>query len=234
MGLKHNMTEKKPKGWRYKGDRYTEKKFRPYALAIGQTALAWNDLYEALASLFAIMNGGGNLEKHNAIWNSQTMDRPKRLLLAATIQALTPAEEAQFPKMKEAIKWVVDTTEKLEDARNNTVHLPLLLVHSGGLVGALRSLGQYVPDVIAQTIHEHPRAIKMVQKDILEEFRWCRKAILTVRDFSRHLGRALSSSNAPWPDIPKLPIRPGQNGRLGLRHPREIKRRPRQRQSSRG
>jgi hypothetical protein len=213
------MAKKKAKGWRYRGDKFTEKKWRPYAIAIGQTALAWNDLYEALAHLFSTLQGGGWVGKHNAIWHSQTMDRAKRELLRGTIAYLLPAETTRFPKMKESVKWVVDTTEKLEDARNNTIHLPLFLVRDGGLATAARAMGHYIPDVLPLTLSGHPRAIRMAEKDILAEFRWCRQSILVVRDFARHLDRALTADKAPWPDIPKLPDRPAGTSRRGPRRP---------------
>jgi hypothetical protein len=226
------MAKKKTKGWRYKGDRFTEKKWNKYALAIGQTALAWNDLYEALAMLFATLQGGGWVHKHYAIWHSQTMDRAKRELLKGAIAYLTQDEEARFPRMAEAVKWIADTTEKLEDARNNTIHLPLFFVSNTGLGAAARAMG--MPEVLPQMVQGHPRALRMAEKDLLAEFRWCRQSILVVRDFTRHLGRALSASHAPWPDIPKLPDRPAQTSPQGPRRQGASKPRARQRPASGG
>jgi hypothetical protein len=39
--------------------RYTARKFRPYALAIGEATLLWNDLYEEVEMLFWTVSGGG-------------------------------------------------------------------------------------------------------------------------------------------------------------------------------
>jgi hypothetical protein len=208
---------KSPKGprWKPKHQRFTEDELRPYALAVGQVALAWNDLYEIMAQLFCTLSGGGWVSKHLAVWHSQTMDRPKRELLRATVEYLTADEEARFPKMRESVIWIADEAQRLEDARNNTVHLPLVLLRGGALTQAARERGIKVPDVMVHTLNNHPRAKRMLQKNLLGEFRRCRAKILALRDFTYNVDRALCAAHAPWPDIPGSPNPRAKSGPQG-------------------
>lgn len=204
------MPKKPRRGWRYRGQRFTEAKFLPYATAIGQVALAWNDLHEGLAILFCTLCGGGGIGKWLAIWHSAKFDRPKRDMIRGAILHWTEAQQDGFPKGQKDIRWLLDRVDELEDARNNAVHSPLLLVPPGGIAGP-------IPFVITHTLSHHPRALRMALKNLLFEFRWCRAATLVLRDFTHRLDRALSTAGAPWPDKPKLPNRGQRNDRRDRR-----------------
>lgn len=64
-------------------ERYTSKEYRPYVMAIGQVALAWNDLNEALVSLFTTLVGAGIDFKLQAALQSVTSDKVRRGMLRA-------------------------------------------------------------------------------------------------------------------------------------------------------
>lgn len=65
----------------------TAPKFEPYALAIGQMALAWNELYEVFGTLFtwAIAEDPRRNWQCAQIWAAVTSDRQKRMILDAAI-----------------------------------------------------------------------------------------------------------------------------------------------------
>jgi hypothetical protein len=197
--------------------RFTEKMFRPYVIAIGELALAWNDLHEKLASLFWTILGGGWKERPIGIWNSSNFDRPRREMLKAAVVASTNSERMTFPNMVADICWVLAESEKLEQARNNAIHSPLLMARQSSifLEEVIRGAGY---DVIPNDLLKNPRALKLAKKDLLTEFRWCRDASLVLRDFSIAVDRALCETGVPWPKRPSLPNRGQKNGRRNPPH----------------
>ena len=58
--------------------RYTARKFRPHALAIGEAMLSWNDLHEEVGMLFWTVSGGGFGNLPLGIWHSIKNDAAKR------------------------------------------------------------------------------------------------------------------------------------------------------------
>jgi hypothetical protein len=62
----------------------TSQVYKPYVMAIGQLALAWNELHESLALLFIELLASGRAYPATDIWNAATFDRPKRQLIKPT------------------------------------------------------------------------------------------------------------------------------------------------------
>src|SRR5579862_6821487 len=73
---------------------FTEKEFAPYATAIGQLLLAWNDLHERLSSLFVMALGAGWVSRPLAVWHSTRADHSKRQMLRAALAELSDSEKA--------------------------------------------------------------------------------------------------------------------------------------------
>ncbi len=63
--------------------------FRPYAIALGEMSLAWNDLHERLAALFWAALGIRNGLIPFSVWYSSKYDRAQRDMLRSL--AITPA-----------------------------------------------------------------------------------------------------------------------------------------------
>jgi hypothetical protein len=59
--------------------------FRPYAKALGEVVLAWNDFNMVLSSLFWAASKIPNGMTANAMWNSLKSDRAQREILEALI-----------------------------------------------------------------------------------------------------------------------------------------------------
>ena len=188
---------------------FTEPQFEPYALAIGQLALAWNALSEQLGHLFwALMClDGTTMERPVGIWNSQSFDRGRReILKSAAIASI--AHLRYFPRLIEDVKFLCDSVEKFENERNNAVHSPLLL--NKNMLSVLSGVADFVvPDATLK----NQRAINLAGKDLLLQFTWCRDSILILRDYGAALQHALIASGAPWPDRPSLAAAPQKRTR---------------------
>jgi hypothetical protein len=95
--------------------------FRPYAIALGQLALAWNDLHLALAMLFCTVMGGGFVNQFLDIWNTLKSDRSQREILLAAAK-LTFVNGGGSQKLAEEIEWICKRADALEDSRNDALH----------------------------------------------------------------------------------------------------------------
>jgi hypothetical protein len=174
---------------------YTDKIFLPYAIALGQLALAWNGLHEMLCLLFCSVMGGGAANQFLAVWHAVPSDRSQRaMLLAAAKSNYMGAVPVGFISN---IKWLHDQALRIEDARNDALHSPLWAYERGPnqtIVMPVIGLG-------------HVRAQRLFEKHLLSEFRWCRDASLTLTEFAYAMDASLSDFSKPWPDIPELPNR---------------------------
>jgi hypothetical protein len=87
--------------------RFTSPAFRPYALLIGQVALAWNDLQESLGELFAGIMLGADDHQAAAVWQSAKADRAKRDMLKAAMKGMSLVTIKRHPKLEEEIEWIL-------------------------------------------------------------------------------------------------------------------------------
>jgi hypothetical protein len=159
----------------YAGPSYMSPQFRPYALALGQLALAWNEFHEMLSLLFCTTMGGGNSGQFLAIWHALKSDRSQRdiLLVAANADIHHGIPEATYQKLKESVKFLCKTATKLEDLRNDALHCPLFGSSAG--IQPLTGLG-------------HVRANKLAAKNnLLDDFRWCRDCTLVLTQHIRNI-----------------------------------------------
>lgn len=60
---------KRPRAKLVRGERFTDRIFKPYVTAIGELALAWNDLHEKLGWLFYLYIDTGD-EQGSRLWNA--------------------------------------------------------------------------------------------------------------------------------------------------------------------
>jgi hypothetical protein len=183
---------KRHKAWL--GHPPTHKSFRPYAITIGQAALAWNGLHEAYRGLFcAVLNADSSTTPIiNSVWYSIPSDRSQRQMVEAAATTSHEAGELSSTAFKK-IKWLLGQSNSLAEVRNDVIHSPLISAIS--------------PDVVLPaTSWGHPRARRLAGKHLLTEFRWCREAARTLTDFCMRLELALTDHQPP-PDIPKMPNR---------------------------
>jgi hypothetical protein len=196
--------------------RYTTPAFRPYVTALGQVALAWNDLQDSFAGLFwttmlSQRPQAGDMFDYTAlhVWHSIRSDRSQRTMLQAAVN--NSSIDWQRPTLKGDVKWMLKTADKIEDARNDAIHSPLFAVdHS--LYGMTSTSNE--PIAPAWWLF-NPRAAKLSQRqNLLHEFRYCRDAAIVLSDYVRGIDHALINAQRPWPDRPRLPTRqPGNKAK---------------------
>jgi hypothetical protein len=204
--------------------RFTERDFEPYALAIGQFCLAWNDLHERLGMLFSLLCAGkhsqprrwtkatvgkysryiNSFSVHAAIWHSGHYDRPKRDMLRALIGGL---QETSFPKLAEGILELLNHTDTLENTRNRIVHTPFqwappyVFEQPPGPMGVR-------PNVFLGNKRARELSKLSFQKNILDEIKLAHATALALRDHAVLTESALSSGDASaWPGKLQLPNR---------------------------
>ncbi len=197
------MPKKRPGKYLPHRDRFTEKRYLPYVIAIGQAALAWNALHERLALLFCNVMGGGWVDRPFGVWFSAQYDRPRRAMLRAAVDTTTAKDQHQFPKLLNDVKWILNEADKLEDIRNNVIHAPLFSIRD-----SVEAKAMNLPLVWADTLFGNPRAKNIEDRVLLLEFRWLRDMALCLRDFTSLVEEAATDPKRPWPGRPSPPIRP--------------------------
>lgn len=188
--------------------RYTAREFRPYVTALGQLALAWNDLQESLAGLFwtAMLSGppqAGDFVDYRPlrIWHAIRSDRSQKDMLRAIL--VHYRVDWKRPTFIDDVKWLLGAAEGLENARNDAIHSPLFFVERS-LYG-ISHLGKKVAP--ADWLF-NPRAVSLAKRaDLLAEFRYCRDTAITLSDYAREMDSALLHPRRPWPGRPRLPNR---------------------------
>jgi hypothetical protein len=187
--------------------RYTEIAFRPYLIAVGQVAMAANDLADRLSGLFWTITGGGFADVPLASWSALPTDRTQQRMLRDTIAAAFPKgggsyNQVRFPTAAKELDWLLIEAGKVLSDRNNVIHCPFILHPSG----ATRV-------VMTQTVMQNPQAVTLQEiidsgRDLLTEIRWFRDKMLILRDYCWLCDDALCRDNAEWPKKPRLPSRP--------------------------
>jgi hypothetical protein len=197
---------KQPPRWNW-GLPVTNRAFGPYVAALGQLTLAWNDLHETLAILFSMVMGGGYVGQYLAIWHAIKVDRAQRDILVAAAKA-DQLRGTSYSRLVPDLEWICVKANAVEDARNDALHSPLW--------GSQRGPGSIL--VMPAAGLGHVRAQKLLTKDLLIEFRWCRDASLVLTGFAREIDIAMSEFGLAWPDRPVWPNR-GKTKKSKPRHP---------------
>jgi hypothetical protein len=107
-----------------------DKAYKAHTLAIGQLAIQWNLLHEAMGFLFLSLLKGGHSNQYAEVWSSNTSDRSKREMLLAAADGMWIDPDAQEERLRHSVaqglvKKLVGAASALEDTRNNAIHAPL-------------------------------------------------------------------------------------------------------------
>jgi hypothetical protein len=177
---------------------FNEKQFEPFIRTIGQSTLLWNDLHEWLGHLYCNAIGGGLVNAHLKVWNAISNDRAKRDMLLAAAKATfvdLPINQTELQKKSyEAIKWLFDETNKLEEDRNNVIHAPLF-----------RSLGSQ--EIYPASAFGNKRAMRLDDKHLLNEYQRIRDTAHLLRNYAASIHDPMNEPRLAWPNKPKLPDR---------------------------
>lgn len=191
--------------------RFNEPHFKPYVIAIGQLILAWNDLHERLATLFAQAMVDAKARQTLAVWHKTRADMAKRKLLNAAIENLDDSELKNRPKVAQEIAWILKKADELEGLRDDSAHgplhaLPASIFDWDNILAAGNILSLTVRPNIA---FGNPRALRLNKSaaNLLRDFRYAKERILILRDYAIAIDTAWLNMHMPWPDRPALPDR---------------------------
>ena len=173
----------------------THKSVRPYAIAIGQAALAWNDLIESLGDVFCAINSAPTVVSM-AIWASIGNDRTQIKMLKAAAEAVAIVKTFN---LYGEVEWITKESFALADARDTIVHSPL--------ISLTNTKDENISRVEPAISRGHRRARQLLNKDLLSEFKWCRDTARRLAWYSAWLSIALSYKESALPDRPLLPNR---------------------------
>jgi hypothetical protein len=170
-----------------------------HAQALGNVSLSWTRLHEVMAMLFGLLLRPAPEERAYAIWHSIKNDRAQRDMLQALAETVLPPNGEAL----KAIKWAIGSCVPLEDARNDALHSPYVLIHDQG-----------GPRMISNVLTGNRRATKLKGRDLDLELESYNKNFTAVADYLWEVVRRLSASgNAlalgrfgilpPPPSLPK-------------------------------
>jgi hypothetical protein len=191
--------------------RFNELHFKPYVVAIGELILAWNDLHERLATLFAQAMVNAKVKQSLAVWHNTRADMAKRKLLKAAIKNLAETELKNRPKVIKEIEWILEKADGLEGIRDDSAHVPLhatpLTILDWDNILAVRNI--FDLKVIPNIAFGNTKAIRLSggAENLLSYFRYAKKRILILRDYAIAIDTAWMNPQMPWPDRPPLPDR---------------------------
>lgn len=204
--------------WR-KRSQFTKQKFRPYAKAIGEFSLAWNDLHETLGDLFveAMLRGGPPEKQYwlklHAVWGCITNDRQKRLMLEVAINQLGRLEHQKSPRIAEEVIWLVARGHSLETKRNDVLHSPLSEMMNALAAGIARiPYGAVIPgrSPFNKRAASLTASFSQNGRELLAEIRFYRDYATVLTKYASDLARAWKGWRQTWPARPRLP-RLGKN-----------------------
>lgn len=183
--------------------------FAPFAMEIGKLTRSWNILQENLGEIFAQIVNDTNHNIPLAVWYSTHNDRAQREMLRRAYASFGAINNRRHPMAKEDIKWLLDRCDSLADQRNDALHAPLML--------AISESNKTI-EVMPAYFLGNPRALKLKNKNILEELRWYRESAETLREYALSIGFYLGQDGTSWPEKPLMPT-------LGQTHPHRPSRR---------
>lgn len=189
---------KRTKQKRHRGLQFTGQQFRSQATALGQLIFTWNDLHEQLASIYWTLRGYSDVAIVE--WNKPTADKHRRDLIRQWVNALPPVHRSMADDTWNDVGWLVDTIDALADFRNDAAHVPVTIEPES----FLSRRDECTAGVISNSVWHNRRALNLIRKDLLAEFRWQRNVWMKLRDFALNMQRALSDEHTPWPSRPEL------------------------------
>lgn len=218
--MKKSGTSKSGRKRATNSEHYTSRQYRPYVTAIGQIALAWNDLHEAIGvffySIIALADSDGKIE---AAFQAVDSDRTKRKMLKAGFSNLDPKERQLNPRAIEDVKWLCNQIDALEEARNNAIHSPL---HSFDAL----PLPDLPKGVQPNYVYGNLRAAKLRDKDLLSEYRYVRDATIALRDFAHAIEESWNWTSRGVPTFPQRPQLPNRGQKKSMAGPRSGSKQP--------
>lgn len=182
---------------------YTDKKFYPYMIALGQVISAWNESHQALSGLYSQLMGGGFVNQLVATFDTIDSDRTKRKVLFTALETTaTIKDDLRGSFIRKEIDWTLKALTSLEDKRNDFAHSP---------VYALRNENKPLL-ILPEGSIGHPRSRKLQKlldekKNLITEMRIYRDDMITLSEHILYITACLGGESVPLPSRPKLLFR---------------------------
>ena len=164
--------------------------FHDLATALGQFALAWNDLHLSLETLFQGLLGKSNALISGAIWNSLASDAAQRDMLKS-LANLDALGHNVPDRARNEINFILNQAERLRGRRNDAIHAPFVSSAAGEIVPFIGT--------------GHKKAKNFGDKNVLKELRRCYDATIILSDYANNLSAVLLLGLNDWPARPNLP-----------------------------
>lgn len=176
---------------------------KPYFIALGIVAHAWNHLHEELGKIFCAVTEL-DLPIGMAIWHSLKSDRSQRDILKGAVCAAAgdPDWLKQHPNAMDGVLYLINKTNAVAEKRNDAIHAPCTVIPGGDDF-----------EIMPVTFFGNEKAKHLRGKDILAEFSWYEKTADALKTHARAVRFALDSCGT-WPEKPRMPT-------LGQEHPRD-------------
>jgi hypothetical protein len=187
--------------------------YKAYAHQVGRVVFAWNALQETLSKLFDVIVGGDS-RINRAIWHKLLSDKTQREILRAAIDAIEPPQEHKWekrlPNARKELIWLLREATKAGELRNDAIHAPCDFAFNV-------KDGQQLSIIQAAPHSGNPRAKKLKNKVLLDEFEHYTRVAATLNHYAWGAYRALTDNSVSWPDKPLLPTLGQNRSRKGLR-----------------
>jgi hypothetical protein len=148
--------------------------------------------------LFSRIVNDDNINIPLAVWYSTPSDRTQREMLRAAVNAFGALNTKKRPTAKDDIKWLLNQCDQLADRRNDALHAPLVISGSRKTI-----------EILPYYFFGNPRALKLKDKNILDQVGWYRATAETLRGYALSLWFHLGQQDS-WPEKPLTPTL-GQN-----------------------
>ncbi len=165
-------------------------KFKPIAEALGCVVFSWNALQQAFTHLLLVIAPEEKRESLLLTWNGKRHDGTQRSMLIEVAQRTTlPKDDAEAMRVLEELVSVADDQA---EARNAFLHAPMWIESGEG-------------EVKPRTSTDHPRALELVDKDILGDCeRFITIATLLTRACNTLAAHLRNPESNPLRDMPDL------------------------------
>jgi hypothetical protein len=176
-----------------------------YAIAVGRVVYEWNNLHEELGRLFVAVRNEDKAPLLTKWWSCET-DKGQRKKLRDAVTNARKVRWKALPKAVADLEWLLERVDELAEDRHNAVHAPVSPYFNAD--GSTEVIAAYL------SAHpRHPRAEKLMGKELTVEFAWCAWYATILSGYTRRLRMAMAlPRRVEWPPRPDIPTREDFSG----------------------
>jgi hypothetical protein len=176
-----------------------------YATAVGRVVYEWNYLHEELGRLFVVVRNEDKALLLTKWWSCKTDAGQRTMLKDAVTNAPKGGWKKERPRAVDDLNWLLERVDELAEDRHNAVHAPVSPYFNAD--GSAEVMAAYL-----KAHPRHPRAEKLMGKDLLVEFAWCAEYATALSRFTLLMRMAILLRRYEWPPRPDIPKREDFSG----------------------